>query len=167
MYERRKRRLPVQKPAVLIIEGADGPPQHGTTENVSESGALVLTEYPLPEGTSVRLIIILEELSFTGLRVSCLGRVVRTESAAMGRRIALAVRCSKALTEYVGLYGQVAVVAQATKSGTSLVTSGVPQPVASSHPVPASKPTEVPGITLLPAVMSWKSVAYAPDCPSA
>lgn len=100
MYERRKRRLPVQKPAVLIIEGADGPPQHGTTENVSESGALVLTEYPLPEGTSVRLIIILEELSFTGLRVSCLGRVVRTESAAMASRIAVAIRCGQAMTEY-------------------------------------------------------------------
>ncbi len=101
MHERRKRRrFPVQKPALLIIEAADGPHLHGTTENVSESGALVLTEYPLPEGTSVRLIVLLEELSFTGLRVSCLGRVVRTESAAMGSRIAVAIRCGQAMTEY-------------------------------------------------------------------
>jgi hypothetical protein len=43
------------------------------------------------------------------------------------------------------------------RSGTRFATLGVPQPVASSHPDPAAKPTELPPTALFPTVMSWKA----------
>ena len=99
MEDRRKRRrFPVQKPAVLIVEGSAGYEIHGTSENVSELGALVLTDSALPEGTAVRLILTLDETA--GLRLSCPGKVVRTESTATGSRIAIAVQCLQTLSEY-------------------------------------------------------------------
>ena len=102
MEDRRKRRrFPVQKPAVIIVKGPRSHEIRGTTENVSELGALVLTDSPLPEGTAVQLILTLEEKGFTGLRLSCSGQVVRTEPPTeMGNRIAIAIQCSQALTEY-------------------------------------------------------------------
>ena len=101
MEDRRKRRrFPVQKPAVIIVKGPRAHEIRGTTENVSELGALVLTDSPLPERTAVQLILTLEEKGFTGLRLSCSGQVVRTEPTEMGNRIAIAIQCSQALTEY-------------------------------------------------------------------
>jgi PilZ domain-containing protein len=101
MQERRKRRrFPVRQPALLIVEGDNAHELRGTTENVSESGALVLAEHPLPEGTAVRLIVILEEVGSAVLRLSCPGKVVRIESSAMGSRIAVAIQCSQTLTDY-------------------------------------------------------------------
>src|SRR5690349_11020939 len=50
--------------------------------------------------------------------------------------------------------GHVAVVAQATRSGSRFATLGVPHPEAKSHPAPADSEGVVPGIWLLPMVMS-------------
>lgn len=105
MEDRRKRRrFPVHKPAIIVVKGR--PRAHeirGTTENVSELGALVLTDFPLPKGTAVELILTLEEQGFTGLRLSCPGQVVRTESTEMGNVIAIAIQCRQALTEYASV----------------------------------------------------------------
>ena len=106
---RKRRRFPVQQPAVLIVKNSVAYEIRAITENVSESGALLLTDSAFAEGTAVQLILTLEEKGLAGLRLSCPGRVVRTESTTMGTRVAVAIECSQALTEY----------ARSTRSGPS------------------------------------------------
>src|SRR5690242_8946846 len=97
MQERRRTpRFPVRRPAVLIVHG--NPPRRLSvlTVNVSALGALVLIDTQISEGASIELFLNLKRGRIP--THSCPGKVVRIETVASVKRVAVAIECDHVFT---------------------------------------------------------------------
>src|ERR671937_705504 len=98
MVERRKRRrFPVQQPVFLNIQQQTASPEvRGFTENVSETGALLIAAHDVPLGAKVEVT-----MSFPyGIELYADGVVVRTKRLSDGeKKTAIAVHCTNSFAE--------------------------------------------------------------------
>jgi hypothetical protein len=99
MQERRRTpRFPVQRPALLIVQGDPAQRVSVVTVNVSALGALVLIDSQIAEGTGIELVLNLKRGKVP--THSCPGRVVRTETLGTLNRVAVAIECDHVFTEH-------------------------------------------------------------------
>lgn len=94
MSERRKaRRFPMRQPATLTLHGQGS--VHVITSNVSEWGALIVADSPVPVGTALKITITLQAEDLPPVELASSGKVVRVEPVLQQPRVAIAVECSR------------------------------------------------------------------------
>lgn len=93
MQERRKKRRFAFKQQVIfkIQEDGEWTEFRGITENVSETGVLMLVESIAPVLINATVVVGLHDVP---LRLSCHGTIVRVEQRVETRKVAVAVRCN-------------------------------------------------------------------------
>ena len=95
MVERRSnRRFSIRQPAVLQVKGRGGRSEiHCNTENLSESGVLLLAGSSVPEGSQVDLKVLPTYTSPHASGLQCRGTVARVVEGYEDRKIAIAITC--------------------------------------------------------------------------
>lgn len=82
----------MQQPATLTIIGQGS--VHGITTNVSEWGALIVADSPIPVGTDLTVTVTLQSEDLPRIELTSSGKVVRVEPVVPHPRVAIAVECS-------------------------------------------------------------------------
>src|SRR5437868_4449856 len=95
MVERRRnRRFSIQQPAVVQVKSRDGRSEiHCNTENVSESGVLVLADSSVPEGSRVHLTVFPKYTLPQAPGLHCRGTVARVIEEYRDHKVAIAIAC--------------------------------------------------------------------------
>jgi hypothetical protein len=86
MEQRRTRRFTLQLPLAVIRSGADHITLAGHTKNISSTGVLFTTENEPSVNGSIEYVISLNQDERRPVNLRCIGKVVRLERAANGRR---------------------------------------------------------------------------------
>lgn len=78
--QRKNQRFELKLPIELIRAGGSGLPQLGETRNLSSGGVLFTSEGKLQKGDPIEYLVTLpSQASEAGLRLRCMGKVVRVD----------------------------------------------------------------------------------------
>jgi hypothetical protein len=77
--QRKTRRFELKLPIELIRSGGDTSSQMGETKNLSSSGVLFISNGKLQKGDAIEYFVTLPTAAAAGLRLRCMGKVVRVE----------------------------------------------------------------------------------------
>lgn len=78
--QRKNQRFELKLPIELIKAGTDGVPQVGETRNLSSGGVLFTADGRLQKGDPIEYLVTLpSQTNEAGLRLRCMGKVVRVD----------------------------------------------------------------------------------------
>ena len=97
LERRRRRRFPIRQPIFLNLQGQTACPEiRGITENVSETGVLLVAAHDVALGAKLEVTISMPN----GVELYALGIVVRNKPLSDGeKKTAIAVECTDSFAE--------------------------------------------------------------------